>query len=517
MTDRRKLEKYLIIGAIVIFAVISVTYAFFQAQLSDGASAEVNVNTSTTDSLTFDVDNDITLNINQFNFGVGAGNLASNATATATLLANNASNTATYNYYVYFRINSNEFTYTTSDSKPEIILTVLDPNDNPVTSIPGLTYVENVQTTTSDGTSQTVSGFDITDATGLFTVATLYSITADSTTPTVHDWEFTATFINLDSDQQGNTGKEMDAEIIIQQEEMLTLADYITGLYTTDGENDLYYHDGVGTYGTLEAGDNSYRYTGANPNNYVCFGSDAASCPSDNLYRIIGVFGDEVKLIKADYAQTNLLGTNGDYYSSSYSGLWGSSSYYKGSLSQSSVPIYCWNVNGTNTWSESQLNTVNLNTNYLNNIGSTWSSKIANHTWQVGGATYANVYRSPVKTAHTYEVGANSANTTYQAKIGLMYVSDYGYAASPTNWGTNMGSLNTATNRDNNWMFMGLYEWTISRSSDNTYAFYVYITGDVDDNGVGNYVYVVRPSFYLESSVVLTGGTGTASDPYRIA
>ena len=34
------------------------------------------------------------------------------------------------------------------------------------------------------------------------------------------------------------------------------------------------------------AGDNSYRYAGANPNNYVCFGSTASTCPSANLYRI---------------------------------------------------------------------------------------------------------------------------------------------------------------------------------------------------------------------------------------
>ena len=302
----------------------------------------------------------------------------------------------------------------------------------------------------------------------------------------------------------------------------LLFANYIKNLYTADGENGLYLHDGNGTYGSQEAGDNSYRYSGANPNNYVCFGSDAATCPADNLYRIIGAFDDDkdsnyqIKLIKSDYTTSAMLGTDGRDYYGTYSN---STSNYKGSLSQSTVPIYYWNVNGTNTWSESNLNTVNLNTNYLNNIGSTWSSKIANHTWQVGGASFDNVFNSPVKTAHTYEVGASAANTTYQAKIGLMYVSDYGYASSPANWSTNMGSLNTATNRDNNWMFMGLYEWTISRRSDNTYiAFRVSSTGFVDLNRVsdGGYTSAVRPSFYLESSVVLTGGTGTASDPYRI-
>ena len=299
------------------------------------------------------------------------------------------------------------------------------------------------------------------------------------------------------------------------------LASCIQTYYITYGEETggLYHHDGIGSYinADQEAGDNSYRYVGANPNNYVCFGSDEATCPTDNLYRIIGVFENQVKLIKHDYAGSDLLGENGDFSNSSYTEWWSSSSYYKGSLSQSSVSLYYWNRNGSNTWSASQLNTVNLNTNYLNNIGNTWSSKIANHTWQVGGATYANVYSSPVKTAYNYEVGANTANTTYNAKIGLMYVSDYGYAASPANWSTNMGSLNTSTNRDNNWMFMGLYEWTISRTSDGTANPFL-----VNDTG---YVYsynvdigdAVRPSFYLQPWVLYSRGDGTQENPYRIS
>ena len=75
--------------------------------------------------------------------------------------------------------------------------------------------------------------------------------------------------------------------------EPLTLSDYIINeVYTgVDGENGLYYHDGVGSYTNAdqEAGDNSYRYSGANPNNYVCFGATGADCQdADNQYRIIG-------------------------------------------------------------------------------------------------------------------------------------------------------------------------------------------------------------------------------------
>ena len=91
-----------------------------------------------------------------------------------------------------------------------------------------------------------------------------------------------------------------------------TLTYYITNkVYTgMDGENGLYYHDGQGTYtnASQEAGDNSYRYAGADPDNYICFGSDAETCPADNLYRIIGVFDGQVKLIKSDYMTSLELG-----------------------------------------------------------------------------------------------------------------------------------------------------------------------------------------------------------------
>ena len=477
MTDRKKLEKYLIIGAIAIFAIISATYAYFQAQLGNGASANVDLDTSTTDSLTFDVGDDISLSINQFNFGIGAGNLTSNTTASATLLANNASNTATYNYYVYFRINSNEFVYTTEDNKPEIILTVTDPEGNPVTSIDGLTYVPNVQTITSDGSTQTVSGFDITTASGTFVVASLYSITADSTTPTTQNWEFTATFINLDSDQQGNTGKEMDAEIIIQEDEMKPiLADYITGLYTIDGENGLYLHDADLANG---AQDNSYRYAGANPNNYVCFGTDEVSCPEDNLYRIIGVFNGQVKLIK----------------STSYGN-------------------YAWDSGRSNTWNSSTKPDIytTLNTTYYNTLGSEWQSKIATHSWKVGGMA-----RDDTATAKDYydtEVGTGQSGYEETMKIGLMYVSDYGYGASEEYWTTELNNYEPTV--DSNWMYLGAYEWLISRHSVNTNgAFSVYSTGYVSSYNVGN-TFAVRPSFYLESDVTYASGSGSMTDPLKI-
>ena len=302
-----------------------------------------------------------------------------------------------------------------------------------------------------------------------------------------------------------------------------TLAEYIKSQYTgTQGENNIYYHDSDLANG---AGDNSYRYAGANPNNFVCFGTTESPCPTDNLYRIIGVINDKVKLIKYDYMTTDELGTDGDY-SQTYK-EWGMDSTYKGTYGDGErIGVYYWNYkatgSATNTWSTSLLNKTNLNTNFINNIGTTWANKIATVTWKVGGNTWANIGTKTSSVAYTNEitnpVTTNTTDnaTTYSAKIGLMYVSDYGFAASPDAWTLTMSSYNNTTATNNNWMYMGLYEWTISRYADDSdTAFFVYYDGGVFSSYV-NISCGVRASFNLESSVSYVSGSGSMSDPIVI-
>ena len=507
--------------ATLLIVVVGATYAYFVAQGGSSANTNVNVQTNTTDNLSFEVGEAINITANQDNFAQGLGNQAGSTTASATLTANNATNSATRNYYLYLNITSNDFEYTVDTNTPELILTIENPDGTELQTLGSYTY-----TTVGDGYNQ-VTGFDITTANGLITLADNYEISATEQ-PTTQEWHVTVTFINLDSDQEGNTNKIFSAELIIQEETLAyhdvctpgTMACDIARLYIIDGTNELYYHDGSGTYGVQEAGDNSYRYAGANPNNYVCFGSDEETCPEDNLYRIIGVFDGEVKLIKSDYANSNLLGIIGDY-----NGNYGSlGSDYKGSLS--AVDGYYWNnVNGsnsTNDWSTSRLNTVNLNTNYINSIGSEWQNLIAEATWQVGGMSWPNGGTSNAQTSYNFEVGSNKANITYEAKIGLMYLSDYYYGANPAYWNYNGNNSDEASDYraavNDNWMYMGLYEWTISRGSDTTSnVFGVHNTGSVGSRYVYNYSLAVRPVFYLNSNVqIYEGHAGTQSDPYRI-
>ena len=266
----------------------------------------------------------------------------------------------------------------------------------------------------------------------------------------------------------------------VQTESLILLADYIKNLYTSQGSNGLYYHTNSLANSAV---DNSYRYSGSNPNNYVCFGSDASTCPSDNLYRIIGVFGNQVKLIK----NTSL----GNYYWS------GSSS------------------NQSNTWSSSTLNTGTLNGTYLSGLSITWQNKIATTSWKVGGMSYNDSYTA--KNYYDREVGSSSSSTTYSAKIGLMYVSDYGFAASPSYWTTALFDYYNVAYRSD-WMYIGLREWTISPySSYSNRAFFVDLNGYVTNgNGVYYNSYGVRPVFYITSSTTYVSGSGTESDPFRI-
>ncbi len=118
-----------------------------------------------------------------------------------------------------------------------------------------------------------------------------------------------------------------------------------------------------------------------------------------------------------------------------------------------------------------------------------------------------------MSTLSTYneEVGMYSQDIKYNAKIGLMYVSDYGYSTLPEYW------TNCSLNNNSSWLFLEIPEWTITRYlSDNKRVFYANgpgILGQVGDALAGM---SVRPVFYLNSDVAYASGDGSIDNPYRI-
>ena len=590
--ENKKVKIVSIISIIaLVITVIGATYAYFVAQTGEGKSTDIKINANTVDTFTFEAGSALNLSLNQENFASGKGNQTGTTFAKAMLTANNKTNTATEHYYLYLNISNNTFTYSIDNNTPEILLSIKDGSNNEITTLTGLTYK-----TVTDGKGASIKGFDITTKSGLITILNNREITTTSTK--TEEWNVTVTFVNYNSNQAGNAGKNFTAKLMIQKEKILTLAEHVISQYTgTQGDNALYYHNSTLTNG---AGDNSYRYAGGdyvlteagkatgatmmigydktvttalidfycngtkqyvgygcstryylikgdttqyqtynealntsvekgyltkdNVKNFVCFGTDASPCPTENLYRIIGVFNNQVKLVKWDYAKSSLLGTDGDF-SQEYT-----SNYFSGEQgeSPSSNSLYYWNyATRTNTWSESNLNKINLNTNFVNNIGTIWAKKIATTTWKVGGGTYANIVTSVPKTAYQNEVGSSASTTTYEAKIGLMYVTDYYYSASPSAW-TLVGYNSSDATKDyrfskgENWLYGGGWDWTISRDSDvSGDAFGVGRNGRVDyggdvNNDIADDDRGARPSFSLLSSTTYVSGSGTQSDPIRI-
>ena len=128
---------------------------------------------------------------------------------------------------------------------------------------------------------------------------------------------------------------------------------------------------------------------------------------------------------------------------------------------------------------------------------------------------------SQTNTAKQYydvEVGTGQSGYEETMKIGLMYVSDYGYGASPEKWTTALYEDNYGTD---NWLYLGDFEWLISRYAgdfNSTFLLGSY-TGSFVFLGNVDYAFVssaraVRPSFSLTSTATISSGTGTSTDPF---
>lgn len=234
-----------------------------------------------------------------------------------------------------------------------------------------------------------------------------------------------------------------------------------------------------------------YSDASGDVNNYVCMDKDAKECSEDDLFRIIGIFDERIKLVRANRLSTQM----------------------------------AWDTNGSNTWSTSSLNQY-LNGEYLESI-SKFSDKIDTTTWKVGGNSRYKIFKNIVpSSAYQNEVvNPVSTNTTdgateYSAKIGLMYVTDYYYASAQDKWPESGNYYDTGyLDYADSWVLLikTFYanEWLLTRESDSTdCAFDIVYSGGVYTSSVDN-TYDIRPTFYLKNTVKYLSGTGTLEDPMR--
>ena len=146
---------------------------------------------------------------------------------------------------------------------------------------------------------------------------------------------------------------------------------------------------------------------------------------------------------------------------------------------------------------------------------------IEDATWKVSGLSNSSLTPSEMYTAEITNATKTYGPNNGTSKIGLTYVSDYGFAASPSAWTTTLrnyggNDVNGTSIKTINWMYMGHNEWTISPySSHSNVVFILDYGGNLNSNFAVN-GYGSRPVLYLKASVLYAGGSGTKDSPITL-
>ena len=308
--------------------------------------------------------------------------------------------------------------------------------------------------------------------------------------------------------------------------------EYITNLLEYDGE-------GLKKDNTS---DQNIRYYGSNPNNYVSFNNE--------LWRIIGVFGNNVKLVRSE----KLGNLSWDSSESSVNNGWGVNEWSQSDLKNYLNTMYYGGTSVTcfGDWKNT------TTTCPTNTIDETSKSLIDYHTWNTGAidvtdTTIVNQETFALNTVPFYNAergnvtgkicnGGGSCNdtveraTTWPGYIGLPYATDYAYASSESDCETNMNAGYNATAsspeeefanmtcKKNNWMHHGTTmdiedaTWFISslaNPSDANNVWGVYGVGLTGLVRAANPLSAF-PTIYLKSNILIESGKGTSSNPYML-
>lgn len=358
-------------------------------------------------------------------------------------------------------------------------------------------------------------------------------------------------------------------EITSEIEKKVVASDYINNLFNKTGivsEGDGTTVDDIDTthqlikdplgniryYGT-RISDSSTIYK--EPNNYIDIGDN-------ELWRIIGLFkdvelsdGTKKDLIKV-MRSSSIGAYSWDISDSSVNqgkgiNQWGESDGYEGAdlmrlLNPKPDGTSYTGINGSLYWNSqsgtcySEYNNGTTNCDFRSTgLADAVKSKIAEVKWNLGGGLSSSIYPNA---ALTMERGTNvvqpgitcsgsycndtvTRNATWTGKIALPYLSDYGYATDLSLCSSPLIQYNSSDNssacKQNNWMFpilatgkAGLLMNTVTSGPSSLYR--LYILGQVNNNGSTLNSGHVVPVLYLDSKLLLKGGSGTSSDPYVV-
>ena len=263
----------------------------------------------------------------------------------------------------------------------------------------------------------------------------------------------------------------------------------------------------------------SYRYQGKCPNNYVTFNGEEAG------WRIIGIIDGKLKLIR-DESIGNFSWDNKDTTTGAES-TYGKNEWTEARLMKLLNPTYeDEEVGGSLYWNRKSGNCYagqnnGIKTCDFRSTGLTVEAQNMidqNSKWYLGGWNTSDITKDEMyekeRGTTTYN---DSRETEWTGAIGLIYPSDYGYAAGESCTQTLYG-YRTCSNV--NWMYNSSRdEWTILPFSSYSYSvFYRNQNGYIGSGSYDVYDAIgVRPTFYLKSNVKIKGGDGTPSNPYILS
>ena len=276
--------------------------------------------------------------------------------------------------------------------------------------------------------------------------------------------------------------------------------------------------------------DENIRYEGANPNNYVLF--------NDELWRIIGVFEGNIKLIRSEELG-QLSWDSSDFFINFGLGVneWSQADLkeYLNTMYYGGMNVTCYGNKGNAT-----------TTCPTGNLNLTAKSMIDYHMWNIGIIGYFRNSKPNQITVALYNDERGTSNdevcsggpycndgitrtTTWQGYVALPYATDWAYASSEIACATNINDGYDAANynkfdnmtcKKNNWMHHGSNDseaiWMLSpfaHSDDGRFAWAVFGDGNTSIGNASD-PFSIFPSLYLKSDVKISSGSGTSGDPY---
>ncbi len=221
--------------ATLLVAVVGATFAYFTAQGGATDDADIQVETETTSSTAMVVNGSIVLHATPDNFDTAETshlNSETDAYATVTWRPSTADGTdLDFCYTVTLNITSNDTVYDPEDvdeDVPELLFNIqkstTDLSSNSAVQTPLTTGIKELTYATVDETNTgttrgEISGWDVTGKTGSWLIRGdqtdgSWKITGTSAADTIEYWHADLTLVNLDRNQQYNTGKGVTGTLV---------------------------------------------------------------------------------------------------------------------------------------------------------------------------------------------------------------------------------------------------------------------------------------------------------------